>query len=73
MMAKCKLQKPKKDVEAIVLVYHHSVEEDSELIKDLKKKYLHSITSKEKVNPKTFKQLCQGNTKLSRNLSAMQW
>ena len=61
MMAKCKLQKPKKNVEAIVLVYHHSIDEDSELMKDLEKKYLPSINSKDNIKPKTFKQLCKGN------------
>ena len=65
-MAKCKLQKPMKEVEAFVLVYHHSVKEDSELMKDLEKKYLPTITSKEKVEPRTFKQFCIGN--LSKNL-----
>ena len=61
MMAKCRLQKPNKEVEAIVLVYHEGVNENSQLMKDLEKKYLPSIVSKEKIKPKTPQQLCQGS------------
>ena len=60
MMAYYKLQKI--GTEILVLVYHDEVEEDSELLKDLKTKYLPSITT-DKTNIKitTFKALCNGN------------
>ena len=60
MMAKCRLQNPKKEVEAIVLVYHYQVGDNSELMKDLEKKYLSSIVSKTKIKPKHFLDLCEG-------------
>lgn len=61
MLAKCRLQNPKKEVDTFVLVYHEHVEEDSELMKDLDKKYIQSISSKSNIKPKIFKQLCQGS------------
>ena len=60
MMAKCKLQKPKKEIKPMVVVYHHQIKENSELIKNLESEYLPSITWKENIKPKTFKQLCSG-------------
>ena len=61
MLAKHNIQNPKKKVEAFVLVYHHNVEEDSEFIKDLEKKYLSSIVSKTKIKLKQFRYICQGD------------
>ena len=60
MMAKCKLLKPNREIEPIVLVYHHNVKEDSELMKNLEEKYLPSIFSNCLFKPKTFKQICKG-------------
>ena len=61
MLPKRKLQKPKEEVEAIVVVYHDQVMRSSELMNDLDEKYLPSIISKSTIKPKTFKQLCKGS------------
>ena len=60
MLAKFKLQNPKNEVEAIVLVYHEQVEPDFELMVDFTEKYLPSIICNEMMEPKTFKELCEG-------------
>lgn len=61
MMAKCKIQNPKKELEAIVLVYHDLVTKGSELMKDFEKKFLKSFISKSKLKPKHFLEICEGN------------
>ena len=58
MMAYYKLQKI--DTEVIVLTYHDYISESSELLKDLKTKYLQSITEDKTIKITTFKQLCKG-------------
>ena len=63
-MAHYKLQKV--ETEVIVLTYHEEVNEESELLKDLKTKYLPSISEDKAIKVKTFKQLCKG--KLQCNL-----
>ena len=61
MMAKRKLQVPKKEIEVLVVVYSYQAKKKSELMKDLEERYLPSIAaSEEKIIPKTFKQLCKG-------------
>ena len=65
MLAKCRLQNPKKEIETMGLVYHYQVADNCELIKDLEKKYLPSIVAKSKMTPKTFQQLCKGTNKHS--------
>ena len=54
MLAKFRLEKPKEEIESIVLVYHHDVKEDSELIKYIEKKYLASFLPNGMIKPKTF-------------------
>lgn len=60
MLAYYKLQKV--ETEVIVLVYHEHVDETSELLKDLKTKYLPTVTEDKTIKIKTFKQLCKGKT-----------
>ena len=65
MIAKCKLQNPKKKAESIVLVYHDGVEDNIGLMKDLEEKYLPSITTKENIQPRRFQQFCKGTFEFS--------
>ena len=60
MMAHYKLQKV--EAKVIVLTYHDKVIESSELLKDLRTKYMPSITVDKTNNIKitTFKELCKG-------------
>ena len=60
MMAISKLKSPKMKTEVIVLVYHENIKDTSQIIKDLKEKYLPSITSGTNIKPKTFIQFCNG-------------
>ena len=59
MMAYYKLQKI--ETEVIVLTYHDYIDETSELLKDLKTRYVPSVTEDKAIKIVTFPQLCNGN------------